>query len=319
MPPNAAAAPDAVAIALRRVMEERPDGADRLLDGRRAEPPGARLHHRRRRQQFARAALHGATPPPSTSSTPSTGPWPSTPPTRAALARSKRLELLRIAARDLLGHGPARGRGTGPGRHGRRRPRRGVVPGHRRHRRGRVRRHRHGQARRPRAQLRQRRRRDVRDGGARRRRRGPATCCASPGRASGSTSTCAPKAGRDRSPAPSTATAPTGTSGRRPGSSRPCSKPDRWPATPSSAQSFAAAAGRATWSRTFSADELAELRSMKARAEAEASRRGLAGREIKRSPGASATWSSRCSCSSWSTVITTRPSGTAPPSAPWPS
>jgi glutamate-ammonia-ligase adenylyltransferase len=39
------------------------------------------------------------------------------------------------------------------------------------------------------------------------------------------------------------------------------------------------------WNRTFSADELAELRSMKARAEAEGSRRGLAGSEIKRSPG----------------------------------
>jgi len=49
--------------------------------------------------------------------------------------------------------------------------------------------------------------------------------------------------------------------------------------------SFAIAAARATWNRTFSADELAELRSMKARAESEASRPGLAGPEIKRSPG----------------------------------
>jgi len=48
---------------------------------------------------------------------------------------------------------------------------------------------------------------------------------------------------------------------------------------------FADAAGEATWSRTFSADELAELRMMKARAEADASRHGLAGREIKRAPG----------------------------------
>jgi glutamate-ammonia-ligase adenylyltransferase len=48
---------------------------------------------------------------------------------------------------------------------------------------------------------------------------------------------------------------------------------------------FAAAAAAATWSRTFSADELAELRSMKARAESDASRGSLAGREIKRSPG----------------------------------
>jgi glutamate-ammonia-ligase adenylyltransferase len=48
---------------------------------------------------------------------------------------------------------------------------------------------------------------------------------------------------------------------------------------------FASAAGWVTWNRAFSADELAEIRSMKARAEAEASRDGLAGREIKRSPG----------------------------------
>ena len=50
-------------------------------------------------------------------------------------------------------------------------------------------------------------------------------------------------------------------------------------------EAFSAAAARATWNRTFSADELAELRSMKARAESEASRVGIAGREIKRSPG----------------------------------
>jgi glutamate-ammonia-ligase adenylyltransferase len=50
-------------------------------------------------------------------------------------------------------------------------------------------------------------------------------------------------------------------------------------------ESFAAAAGRAMWNRTFSADELAELRSMKARAESEASRHGLISGEIKRSPG----------------------------------
>jgi glutamate-ammonia-ligase adenylyltransferase len=50
-------------------------------------------------------------------------------------------------------------------------------------------------------------------------------------------------------------------------------------------ESFAAAAGRTMWNRTFSADELAELRSMKARAESEASRHGLISGEIKRSPG----------------------------------
>ncbi|HXQ62566.1 MAG TPA: bifunctional [glutamine synthetase] adenylyltransferase/[glutamine synthetase]-adenylyl-L-tyrosine phosphorylase [Acidimicrobiales bacterium] len=50
-------------------------------------------------------------------------------------------------------------------------------------------------------------------------------------------------------------------------------------------QGFADAAQRATWNRTFSADELAELRAMKARAEDEATRPRLGGREIKRSPG----------------------------------
>jgi glutamate-ammonia-ligase adenylyltransferase len=50
-------------------------------------------------------------------------------------------------------------------------------------------------------------------------------------------------------------------------------------------EKFASAAAQATWHRSFSADELAELRSMKARAESEASRHGLAGGEIKRSPG----------------------------------
>jgi glutamate-ammonia-ligase adenylyltransferase len=48
---------------------------------------------------------------------------------------------------------------------------------------------------------------------------------------------------------------------------------------------FATAAERATWNRTFSADELAVLRSMKARAETDASRRRMSGGEIKRSPG----------------------------------
>lgn len=48
---------------------------------------------------------------------------------------------------------------------------------------------------------------------------------------------------------------------------------------------FAEAAAVATWERTYGADELAELRAMKARTEAETVRRGLAGREIKRGPG----------------------------------
>ncbi|MHB8681368.1 MAG: bifunctional [glutamine synthetase] adenylyltransferase/[glutamine synthetase]-adenylyl-L-tyrosine phosphorylase [Acidimicrobiales bacterium] len=48
---------------------------------------------------------------------------------------------------------------------------------------------------------------------------------------------------------------------------------------------FARAAQEALWGRTFSADELAELRAMKARAEALVDRRGLAGRELKVGPG----------------------------------
>jgi glutamate-ammonia-ligase adenylyltransferase len=48
---------------------------------------------------------------------------------------------------------------------------------------------------------------------------------------------------------------------------------------------FADAAAGATWDRVYGADELAELRTMKARTEAETLRRGIAGREIKRSPG----------------------------------
>jgi glutamate-ammonia-ligase adenylyltransferase len=48
---------------------------------------------------------------------------------------------------------------------------------------------------------------------------------------------------------------------------------------------FATAASTVTWHRTFSADELSELRAMKARAETDAQRPGLGGAEIKRSPG----------------------------------
>jgi [glutamine synthetase] adenylyltransferase / [glutamine synthetase]-adenylyl-L-tyrosine phosphorylase len=48
---------------------------------------------------------------------------------------------------------------------------------------------------------------------------------------------------------------------------------------------FAAAARSAVWDRGYSADELAELRAMKARSESEVARRGLTGRELKRGPG----------------------------------
>ena len=49
--------------------------------------------------------------------------------------------------------------------------------------------------------------------------------------------------------------------------------------------SFAAAAAEAVWNRAWSADELAELRAMKARSEGLVARRGLTGRELKRGPG----------------------------------
>jgi [glutamine synthetase] adenylyltransferase / [glutamine synthetase]-adenylyl-L-tyrosine phosphorylase len=48
---------------------------------------------------------------------------------------------------------------------------------------------------------------------------------------------------------------------------------------------FAEAAEEALWGRTYSADELAQVRAMKARSESLVARRGLAGREIKRGPG----------------------------------
>ncbi|HTS14709.1 MAG TPA: hypothetical protein VMH24_03510, partial [Candidatus Sulfotelmatobacter sp.] len=48
---------------------------------------------------------------------------------------------------------------------------------------------------------------------------------------------------------------------------------------------FARDAAEALWGRTISADELAEVRAMKARSEAVITRRGLAGRELKRGPG----------------------------------
>jgi glutamate-ammonia-ligase adenylyltransferase len=48
---------------------------------------------------------------------------------------------------------------------------------------------------------------------------------------------------------------------------------------------FAAAAADAVWDRAWSADELAEVRAMKARSEELVARRGLSGRELKRGPG----------------------------------
>jgi glutamate-ammonia-ligase adenylyltransferase len=48
---------------------------------------------------------------------------------------------------------------------------------------------------------------------------------------------------------------------------------------------FAASAAQRVWGRTFGADDLHEVRNLKARAEQEIARRGLADRELKRGPG----------------------------------
>ena len=48
---------------------------------------------------------------------------------------------------------------------------------------------------------------------------------------------------------------------------------------------FESAAARRVWEKNYSADELAAVRSMKARTEGVVARRGLLGREIKRGPG----------------------------------
>jgi len=48
---------------------------------------------------------------------------------------------------------------------------------------------------------------------------------------------------------------------------------------------FMAAAAQRVWGRAFGADDLRALRAMKARVESEVARRGLAGREVKRGPG----------------------------------
>jgi len=54
---------------------------------------------------------------------------------------------------------------------------------------------------------------------------------------------------------------------------------------PELGERFVQAATDRVWGRTFSADELAEVRTMKARAESLVTRRGLVGRELKRGPG----------------------------------
>ena len=54
---------------------------------------------------------------------------------------------------------------------------------------------------------------------------------------------------------------------------------------PEVGREWASAASFTLWGRRFSADDLRSLRTMKARAEAEVARRGLAEREVKRAPG----------------------------------
>lgn len=54
---------------------------------------------------------------------------------------------------------------------------------------------------------------------------------------------------------------------------------------PELADAFTVAADDALWSRAFPADDLRALRAMKARTEADVARRGVAGRELKRSAG----------------------------------
>jgi [glutamine synthetase] adenylyltransferase / [glutamine synthetase]-adenylyl-L-tyrosine phosphorylase len=54
---------------------------------------------------------------------------------------------------------------------------------------------------------------------------------------------------------------------------------------PELGQAFLTEAAQRIWSRPFGADELRAVRAMKARAEGEVARRGLAGRELKRGPG----------------------------------
>ena len=225
-------------LMLARVLEAHPGLAETIRD----QPARARRAHRDR----VRLAL--ADRPRSSTTRPSSNPSrrrclrpPSATPTSTArllasdgvadpgaLRRWKRRELLRIAARDLLG------RADLPTRRARaRRARRGVPRGRARDRGagGADRGDRHGQARRLRAQLLVRRRRALRARGPDRRGRAErsAGCCRSwPNRpptasCSAPTPTSDPRAARARSHAPLDGyDARSGSGGRRPGSSRRC-------------------------------------------------------------------------------------------------
>ena len=98
-------------------------------------------------------------------------------------------------------------------------------------------------------------------------------------------STCDPKVGRARSPEPSTATGPTGHGWAAAWEFQALLKARPVAGDGDLGDGFADAASEPVWDRSFSADELAELRSMKARAEARPCGRGSSGREIKRGPG----------------------------------
>ena len=73
----------------------------------------------------------------------------------------------------------------------------------------------------------------------------------------------------------SRATRPTGTGGPSRGSSRPCSRPGRSPATAARRALRTTPPQRWLWSHPFSADDLRSLRAMKQRAEQEVARQGL--------------------------------------------
>ena len=131
-------------------------------------------------------------------------------------------------------------------------------------------------------------------------------CAASPAsrsspRCGRSMRTCGPRASRARSCAHSIRTCPTTTGGRRAGSSRPCSRRGRSPATPSSATPTCAPSSRrsgpvrrARTSSTTCSGCASESPST--------SRRRTSRTSSSSGPAASATSSSRCSCCSSSTA-----------------
>ena len=217
---------------------------------------------------------------------------PTRTPTAAGLARAKRLEMLRIAARDLLGLDRRRSRSAPSCPAGLRSPAAGLGtdPSHRASTSDRARRtgrDRHGQARRRRAQLLQRRRPPPRrtQPPAAGRSPSPAPSSSWPAAPGGSTSICAPKAGPARWPAP-------------------CASYraywDRWADTwefqallkaravagdPDLGAASKREAAARVWGRPFGADELRQVRQLKARAEQAVTRQGLADRELKRGKG----------------------------------